>query len=196
MTRSAFDHTFAAISQLIEADPDLARFAPFDPAPRAVDRPPNPVPAVALVQALAAGSGPEYAALLAAIAAVAPLAHWRQTYTEDEVGRDFLNRYGYFELIGPAGHFHSDRTRAYIAYWGAGLHYPWHLHEAEELYLILAGRALFEADGQPRALLGPGDMSYHASNQPHAMTTGGDPLLALILWRGAGFDGQPRMGRE
>jgi hypothetical protein len=32
--------------------------------------------------------------------------------------------------------------------------------------------------------LGPGDTAFHASNQPHAMTTKDKPVLAYVLWRG------------
>lgn len=187
--------TYAVISQLIAAEPALAGFSQFDTKASPVERAPNPIPAIALVQALAGGGSAETAACVAAIAAAAPAANWQQSYTEDEVGRDFLNRYGYFELIGPTGHFLSGQTRAYIAYWGDHLYYPWHLHQAEEIYYVLAGQAQFESEGQEEAIVGPGGTRYHASNQPHAMTTFDQPILALVLWRGAGLDGGARIGR-
>jgi len=40
-------------------------------------------------------------------------------------------------------------------------------------------------------LIGPTQQTYHASWQPHAMTTGSSPILTLILWRGSGLDGAP-----
>ena len=71
------------------------------------------------------------------------LVNWQRTYKEEEVGSDFLNRYGYYELIGPEGHYHSNKIRGFIAYWGEKLTYDWHSHEAEEIYFILAGSGLF-----------------------------------------------------
>ena len=65
-----------------------------------------------------------------------------------------------------------------------GLFYPWHHHPAEELYVIIAGEAVFEAAGRPPRRLGPGYTAFHASNQPHAMTTEDKPVLAYVLWRG------------
>ena len=49
---------------------------------------------------------------------------------------------------------------------------------------MLAGEAVFEAAGRPPRRLGPGDTAFHASNQPHAMTTEDKPVLAYVLWRG------------
>ena len=44
-----------------------------------------------------------------------------------------------------------------------GLFYPWHHHPAEELYVIIAGHAKFEAAGKKTRQLGPGDTIFHAS---------------------------------
>ena len=190
----AFARAYHAATLLVASNPALMAFAgwPFAaPVPRAA----HPVSAARILRDWACGASDVTVNLHEAVRGIADYADWRQTYTEEKVGADFLNRYGYFELVGPGGHFHSDTVRAYIAYWGDGLYYPWHLHEAEELYCIIAGHALFEAEGLPPQVLGPGDIRVHASNQPHAMTTTDSPVLALVLWRGAGLAGFPRMGR-
>ena len=44
--------------------------------------------------------------------------NWEFIYTEDEIGRHFLDNYAYFELTGPNGHFRSDQCCAFIGYWG------------------------------------------------------------------------------
>lgn len=188
-----FARAYHDFTLLVAADPRLLGFAGW-PYARPVARPANSVPATAIVSAWDNGFNDTTAAAHQAVRALADVVDWQQTYSEAEVGRDFLNRYGWFELIGPSGHFHSDQIRAYVAYWGEKLFYPWHLHEAEELYFILAGHALFEAEGLPPQALGPGDIRIHGSNQPHAMTTTDSPVLALVLWRGAGIEGVPRMG--
>jgi mannose-6-phosphate isomerase-like protein (cupin superfamily) len=115
--------------------------------------------------------------------------NWQFIYTEAEVGRHFLDNYAYFELIGPTGHFHSDQCSAFIGYWGPGLFYPAHHHASEELYFVLAGHALFESDGDDPATLGPTAHRFHASHQPHAMTTTNSAILTLVLWRGPELSG-------
>ncbi|MEM9604863.1 MAG: dimethylsulfonioproprionate lyase family protein [Pseudomonadota bacterium] len=120
--------------------------------------------------------------------AAADTIEWRRTYTEAEVGADFLARYGYFELLGPTGHFEDQTTRAYIGYWGPSLHYPWHAHPAEECYYVLAGAADFHIEsGSSRCAVG--EHQIHTGNQPHAMTVPADGpgLLTFVLWRGAGL---------
>ncbi|MEC3862642.1 dimethylsulfonioproprionate lyase family protein [Mesobacterium sp. TK19101] len=189
----AFARAYHAATLLIAANPQLMGFAGW-PLAMPSPKPPRPIPAAALLRGWADGTTDVTLALRNSVQDLADYADWRQTYTEEEVGADFLNRYGWFELVGPEGHFRSDAVRAYIAWWGENLYYPWHLHEAEELYYILAGHALFEAEGQVSTVLRAGDIRIHASNQPHAMTTTDSPVLALVLWRGAGLQGAPRMG--
>jgi len=121
--------------------------------------------------------------------------NWQFIYTEAEVGRHFLDNYAYFELIGPTGHFHSDQCSAFIGYWGPGLFYPAHHHASEELYFVLAGHALFESDGDDPATLGPTAHRFHASHQPHAMTTTNSAILTLVLWRGPELSGLSQLVR-
>ena len=192
MTAHAFEHLFAAASRLVAATPELREFVDW-PAAAFSGKPGTPMPVAEIV----AGYGPDHAGASAelhrAVQAVSAYADWTQTYSEEEVGADFLSRYGYFELVGPTGHFRSDQIKAYIAYWGQGLAYDWHLHEAQELYYVISGSALFQARGLAPTVLGPGQTREHLSNQPHAMTTTDSPVLTLVLWRGAGLQTLPRM---
>lgn len=190
----AFARAYHAATLLVASQPDLMGFAGW-PLALPNPKPPRPVPAAAILRDWAEGASAVTVSLHEAVRGIADYADWQQTYSEAEVGADFLARYGWFELVGPEGHFRSEGLRAYIAYWGAHLYYPWHLHEAEELYYILAGQALFEAEGMAPQMLGPGDLRLHAANQPHAMTTTDSPVLALVLWRGAGLAEAARMGR-
>ena len=59
--------------------------------------------------------------------------------------------------------------------------------EAEEAYLVISGRCLFEAEGAEPAELGVGGVRIHASYQKHTMEMRDAPMLALCLWRGAGM---------
>ena len=63
------------------------------------------------------------------------------------------------------------------------LYYPAHHHASEELYFVLSGAAMFESDGDAAARLGPTEHRFHASHQPHAMTTTDSAILTLALWR-------------
>ena len=131
MTNTSLAHVLDAARALHQATPLLSGFAPWPvdimPAPVA----PLHVPAADLVAALGLAAPARCRPFVDAIRAATAHAHWKRTYTEAEVGADFLARYGYFELFGPTGHFHSHQLRGYIAYWGEGLNYDWHHHEAE-----------------------------------------------------------------
>ncbi|MCQ0091745.1 dimethylsulfonioproprionate lyase family protein [Roseovarius sp. M141] len=192
----ALDRLEAAVADLVLATPALREFVDWPDCPNRHALEPLAIPAIPLIEGMTAAASPRTVHVVDAVKVAAPLAHWQQTYTVAEVGRDFLNRYGWFELLGPTGHFRSVSMRAYIAWWGEGLHYAMHLHEAEEFYYILAGAAEFHAEGQPSAILGSEHNRHHASNQPHAMDTHGAPVLTLVLWRGAGLGGSARMGTE
>ena len=190
----AFARAYHALTMLVAQTPALMGFAGW-PLALPAQKPGRSIPAADILKAWSEGHVDATLATRDAIRDLTDYADWQQTYTVEEVGQDFLNRYGWFELVGPEGHYRSDEIRAYVAYWGENLYYPWHLHEAEELYYILAGEALFEAEGETPVTLRPGDIRIHRSNQPHQMTTGASPVLALVLWRGAGLSGVPRMGR-
>lgn len=131
-----------------------------------------------------------------AVQAVTPYAHWTRTYTEAEVGAHFLRHYGYFELVGPTGHYIDERTRAYVAYWGAGLDYDWHSHQAEELYFVVSGSGHFRSEGDDDAKLGRGGVRTHRSNQRHALRIEQDPILTFVLWRGPGLTELPVMAKD
>ena len=181
-----------AARQLHAAHPDLSAFAPWPDDLSPANLPAAPIPATPLVARFPLPGTPLTDPLVRAIRETAHQASWLQTYTEAEVGADFLNRYGYYELFGPSGHFRTTRLRGYVAYWGAQLNYDWHSHQAEELYLALAGQAVFKVEGDTRRV-GAGETRAHASWQSHAMDTTDQPILSFVLWRGAGMDDVPRM---
>ncbi|MEX0351217.1 MAG: dimethylsulfonioproprionate lyase family protein [Paracoccaceae bacterium] len=177
---------------LHQSHPDLAEFGawPTDLTPS--DLQPHSLPATDLVAGFKLDGVPQTQGLIDAVRATAHLAAWKQTYTADEVGAEFLSRYGYYELFGPTGHFHSNQLRGYVGYWGSGLTYDWHSHQAEEIYLTLAGGADFRIAGN-QARVGPGQTRAHTSWQSHAMATTDQPILTFVLWRGEGMADLPRM---
>lgn len=176
---------------------DLARaYLSSRPAPVAdyiAPLPENPAFVAPSPLALPSGTGlaetcksvsPSTQPLAKAILKAAGHLRWQQGYSEKDVGADFLQRYGWCHLAGPEGPFVVQGTRLFLGYWGAGLDYQEHWHEAEELYLPIAGGGQFRVRGQAPHWAGPGDAVFHASNQPHATVMGQSGLLALILWRG------------
>lgn len=88
------------------------------------------------------------------------------------------------ELLGPDGMISSDQCRFGLLLQHPNLCYPAHRHEAEELYLVLSGRAAWTTDGNDPIMRRSGTFAHHAKWQPHAMETLDAPLLALWGWAG------------
>ena len=124
--------------------------------------------------------------LFDAVSAAAPHLYWRQSYTLEDDGIDahYLANYGWFNLIAPSGPFVSQDIRVSIGYWGKGLVYPNHWHEPEEIYLTIAGSALYISEGREPVKGGPGTTICHYSNQEHSARFDEQPLLAAAFWRG------------
>ena len=49
---------------------------------------------------------------------LSPYVNWKQTYEEKDVGKDFLEKYGYFELFGPTGHFLTNKMSLFVFFVG------------------------------------------------------------------------------
>jgi uncharacterized RmlC-like cupin family protein len=123
-------------------------------------------------------------ALVRDFVAAADILEWRQTYSAVDFGPEFLERYGWTELVGLRGPIGSEKVACGFLMLAPETEYPAHTHEAEEIYLPLAGEALWmhgEASFVARA---PGEMIEHSSWMPHATRTRENPLLALYVWRG------------
>ncbi|GHF34849.1 dimethylsulfonioproprionate lyase family protein [Seohaeicola zhoushanensis] len=184
--QQAFDAALAALYQTFATAAALREFALLPDKPRFVPLQVQANPVAQLMGACALLPGPESAALFAAARMLAPFGNWRSSYTEEQVGRHFLDNFAYVELVGPEGHFESPEMSAYLLYMGPNMHYRRHWHEAEELYYIIAGEAEFQVDGEAPALLGAGDSRLHMSNQPHQTWTRDSAVVCLVLWRGEG----------
>ncbi len=182
-TARDWHHSLAALSTFVDWPQDLT-FA---------ERPAHSLPVISHLTARPGEASDASQPLRDAIVAAAPYLEWRHTYTEEEVGRDFLDRFGWFELAGPDGHFLTNQTRMTVGFWGANLHYDWHQHEPEELYSVVSGRGSFMVENQDTLELTPEGTRLHLSNQPHALTTKNSPILTFVLWRGAGLADPPRM---
>ena len=116
---------------------------------------------------------------------------WNTTYSENEVSSDFLERYGWFDLIGPNGPFFVNDTRIMIGYWGENLDYQMHWHEAEEAYEPLAGCALFWSEHNGKKIAGVDNIVIHKSNEKHWTKMTNGFLLTLAIWKGADLSISP-----
>jgi len=118
---------------------------------------------------------------------------WRQTYKVPDVDGEFLRNYGWFELAGLHGELASTRVACGFLLLGPGTRYPRHAHEAEEIYVPLSGTASWLQGDDIWREKPPGAVIHHASDEPHAMRTAGQPLLALYLWRSANLNQKARL---
>ncbi len=101
----------------------------------------------------------------------------------------FLANYGYGVILGPpdrrARPLIDDASASMgLLMLGPDIEYPRHHHPAEEIYIPLAGTAWWRRGDGPWHRVPPGTAIHHPSGMPHATRTGGEPLVALYLWRG------------
>ena len=106
------------VKQLWMATDSLKAFTDWPHDLIASNRAPNPAPAAEKIMAWRPPENSETSPLVHAVQQAAFHVNWQFIYTEEEVGRHFLDNYAYFELIGPTGHFRSDQCCAFIGYWG------------------------------------------------------------------------------
>lgn len=121
-----------------------------------------------------------------AFALAEPTHAWLQNpnYTAQRMGADFVDRYGYVELVGPDRAFESRTLLVGFLLLGPHTLYPDHDHAAEEVYHVVSGRASWRRGDAPWRTELPGAVIHHAPHVPHAMRTGHEPLLALYCWMG------------
>jgi Dimethlysulfonioproprionate lyase len=151
------------------------------------------LPVVRALRGLSDFAAPRAAALVEAVEALAGELDWRQTYTKADFGQRFLDNYGFSEWVGERGAFISESIACGVLLLGPETEYPAHSHEAEELYLPLAGRAWWrsgKADWRRRA---PGTWIHHAPWTTHAMRTARQPLLAAYVWRAGDLSAKSRI---
>ena len=119
--------------------------------------------------------------------------HWEQAYsrTDASVADHMLANYGYAEIIGKQGPFLSTRIRAGIAVYGPGIDYPLHRHQAEEIYIVLAGGAAFRLGDSEPVASSPGTVIHHSSMLPHGLHTGDNTLVIFYLWQGGNLREKP-----
>jgi mannose-6-phosphate isomerase-like protein (cupin superfamily) len=134
--------------------------------------------------------------LIADLCRIAGSLAWRQTYTANQIDAAFLQNYGWTELMGQRAPIDASRVACGFLLLGPGTLYPRHGHEAEEVYIPLSGTARWQQGDAEWRDKAPGTLIHHARNEPHAMRTGAEPLLALYVWRGEQLNQKARLETE
>ena len=161
----------------------LQDFCPFPNDIKKQELNPFHIPASDLMQNETGLLTEDYSELRDAFISASPYAHWRQTYKGTTVGKKFLAEFGCYGLIGPESPYQSEKIRAWVVYMPKKFYYPWHHHPAEEMYLCLAGEAIFRLKNYPDVTLKSGGIMEHLANQPHSMETLEHPIMAYVIWR-------------
>jgi mannose-6-phosphate isomerase-like protein (cupin superfamily) len=146
---------------------------------------PNYLPAADFLGEAIANSDQQTRALVETFERHKSRLHWEQSYKkEDEVVPDaMLEGYAFAEIIGKRGPFVSDQIRAGIGVWGPDILYPRHRHQAEEIYIVVAGAAEFKLGAAEKARRSAGDVVYVESNTPHGFRTTDQNLVVYYLWQ-------------
>ena len=113
---------------------------------------------------------------------------WRQPYQVNDFGYDFYNKSAWFPIADVNGPVIFSKGLIEIMLLDSGLAYPSHKHTPEELYIVLAGKVWWEADGKTACWKHSGDIIHHPSNVIHSVKSANNPVLILNLWRGGGFE--------
>ena len=192
LIRAVFDET----RSLVAVDDALTAFA----SGLSIDLPlikvsPRALPVTDRIGDLLTVASEETRGLVAAIAAASAALCWEQSYSKEEVGAHYLANYGWFNLASPGGPFVSEALRVSVGYWEAGLTYPQHAHEPEEMYVVLAGEAVVKSEGCDPVRAKPGTIIRHTPNQWHGFTMEDRPLLAMAFWKGDGLMNKSRLER-
>ena len=110
---------------------------------------------------------------------------WEQSYRQVDglVSDAMLAAYAFAELIGYNGPFVSERIRCGIGVWGADIDYPRHRHGAEEIYIPLAGSALFKIGDSEERLCRASDPVLVESQTAHGFRSLDQGLVVLYLWQ-------------
>lgn len=168
------DHTLTALSQIQANSRQLnpAYHKQHQPAVRYVDQ--------ALAEALTCPADLRGLFLRFAAQACWQVTESYRGHFEDR----FFEQEAWCELIGPTGLISSNQIRVGLLIMGPGLVYPAHRHPATEWYHVLSGTGQWAQGSQPALPRTPPAALFHRPDEPHAMTTHQDSVLALWSWVG------------
>ena len=189
MTQEAARSLIRALKALLDGvgHPVLKEFMRDWPAEEAPirDLAPRPLPVLRWLEEARRNGAAEASAVLQYLCNHADEQFWSQTYSIADFGDAFLERYGWSELVGRRGPVDSGKIACGFLMLGPDTEYPHHHHAAEEVYLSLSGPSHWVRIAEGNwSRLPPLQPVHFASNQPHGIRTGKDPLVAIYFWRG------------
>jgi mannose-6-phosphate isomerase-like protein (cupin superfamily) len=177
--------------------PRLAPFLGLWPAaPSRHRETPKAVPVMGHLSAVKESAPAFCAPFVTAFVEAAPTLAWSRSFTVEDVGEKFMDNYGWTDLLGQSGSAPDERLACGVLLLGPDVHYPPHLHEAEEMYIPLSGTAQWSQGGRDWQQRSPGTMIHHLPHEVHAIQTGNEPLLAMYLWRSNNLEQRSRLTRS
>ncbi|MEM6664285.1 MAG: dimethylsulfonioproprionate lyase family protein [Pseudomonadota bacterium] len=170
-------------------DPKLDAFRPnlANLALNRTDVTPHHLPASDRIAEGVVGALPGSAeqALLRAYIADRDTRYWEQTYTADDpVSAEMLASYGFAEIVGKNGPFISENLRTGVGLYPMGVNYRDHHHQAEEIYIVLAGSGTYRLGEQSPRRYCAGDVVYVPSRLVHGFSMDHEPLIVFYIWQG------------
>lgn len=158
------------------------------PVPPPEGRATADLPVFRFLDAATAASAPGPLSILGkCFGAVARALPWSQNpnYVASPPSADFLDRYGYCEVVGPGRVVECARFRIGFLLLAPGTLYPRHHHPAEEVYHVVSGAGAWQRGDAAWRTEYPGAAIHHPSLMPHATRATDAPLLALYVWGGS-----------
>jgi len=104
-----------------------------------------------------------------ALVAAAPTLAWRRSYSPAAVGAQFYENYGWTEFAGLTGPIPSKHLACGVLLLGPQVTYPPHRHEAEEIYVPLAGTAKWRHGNESWRERPPGNVIHHARHESRSI---------------------------
>lgn len=142
------------------------------------------LPVLSFLDTVCQNAPVHHAGVAGALHAAASSLAWGQTYSEADLSRGFLDRYGWTMIVGPTAPIPSDRIMSGFLLLGPGVEYPYHKHSVEEIYKVVSGTASWRLGDDDWAPLPPGTVVHNPPWRAHGMRTDHDePLLLAFLWR-------------
>jgi quercetin dioxygenase-like cupin family protein len=136
-----------------------------------------------LDDALAAAIGPSE--LVESVAAASSADGWRPVYTGEGINAAMTDFMMAKRITGSERPIVSNSVNVGLFLLAADFEYPMHSHAALEVYYVHSGTIGIQngVESKPRRLQ-PGEYSVTPSEMPHALITGGAPVLILFVWTG------------
>ena len=183
MTIYSFHKAIAAAKHLHQFYKELAQFIEWDDTMKFQSLEPYCIPSFKALPLHDELRDSRKLEVYSAFCAPAAEACWRATYKDAHIRIEFNQKFGGYQLIGLQCHFFI-KLNIYLIYGQNNSFYTWNHLLVKALYVIIAGEAVLAAAGRPLRRLSSADAAFHASNQPHGMTTEDKPVLACVLWSG------------